>query len=800
MKLRQSIPLFALAALTIGLTACGGSGSSPTPPATIAVTLNTPPTSLVAGTTTGLTANVTNDSKNGGVTWSCASSPCGSFSSTTTASGATTTYTAPATVPTSNTVTVTATSVSDTTKSASSTITITAPTPVISVAFNPQPPASLTTGATTSLTAVVTNDSKNGGVTWSCASSPCGSFSSTTTASGTATTYTAPAAVPTGNTVTITATSVTDTTKFISATITIALPGIAVAFNPQLPTSLIVGSTASLTAVVSNDTKSGGVTWTVTCTTSPCGSFSPTSTASGTATTYTAPTTIPNTVTITATSVTDTTKFISATVTIVPIIADGTYVFHISGQDAPSGGDAGPYFVVGAFTIKGGVITAGEQDFGDFDNESTDNLVPANCSVTNVGGNIQIVLATANTGIGVNGSETLRGITVSSSRILVSEFDAFAAATGSIDLQTSAAMPSGGYAFTLSGLDRTSNAFILVIGGVLNFSGGTLSTTGSVYDYNDGGTTGQAQIFTSGSVSAPDSFGRVTFSLTTATTSPVHSFVLTGYVIGTNQIQLLENQNDALQADIGGVALGQGTNAGKFAPSSISTATYVYGAAGQDINGLVNFAGEFSFNASGGVTGQFIVNDGLNFGATAISTATYLVDPTGRVTIQGVNLSPQIPSMGPFTFQLYLDGSGNALELGVDQFEATQGPAYAQSSPAPPADFEGKYALAGSGYLPNPTNGGAAVNWGAVGPVTVSTDAFSGFTDYTAQGFTPTASVALTGTETNSTALLSLTGLNGTGFTTTNSYGYLPIDSRRVLAIELDGQMLGLLQFEGVSH
>ena len=31
MKLRQTIPLFAIAALSIGLTSCGGSGSNTTP-------------------------------------------------------------------------------------------------------------------------------------------------------------------------------------------------------------------------------------------------------------------------------------------------------------------------------------------------------------------------------------------------------------------------------------------------------------------------------------------------------------------------------------------------------------------------------------------------------------------------------------------------------------------------------------------------------------------------------------------------------------------------------------------------
>ena len=191
--------------------------------------------------------------------------------------------------------------------------------------------------------------------------SPCGTFSSATTASGAATTYTAPAA-PT--TVMITAAVASGTPG--TAQISIAVPPISVAFNPAPPTSLPAGTTTPLTAVVSNDSKNAGVTWTVTCGSSgACGSFIPTSTASGTATTYTAPAAIPtgNTVMVTATSVTDTTKSQSATITIgapPAILANGTYVYHFSGWDS-----TGPSFFAGAFTVAGGVITGGEQDFSD---------------------------------------------------------------------------------------------------------------------------------------------------------------------------------------------------------------------------------------------------------------------------------------------------------------------------------------------------------------------------------------------------------------------------------------------------
>jgi hypothetical protein len=68
--------------------------------------------------------------------------------------------------------------------------------------------------------------------------------------------------------------------------------------------TLQAGGTVQATATVANDSANKGVTWTVTCSTAQCGSVSPATTASGTATTYTAPSTPPAsdlTVTITTT-------------------------------------------------------------------------------------------------------------------------------------------------------------------------------------------------------------------------------------------------------------------------------------------------------------------------------------------------------------------------------------------------------------------------------------------------------------------------------------------------------------------
>ncbi len=683
--------------------------------------------------------------------------------------------------------------------------------PAVSVALSPQPPSSTDTGSTINLTAVVSNDSANAGVKWavSCGSSQCGSLSAASTASGVATKFTAPASAPKPATVTVTATSVADSTQSASAAITISTPSapITVTLNSP-PASLAASASAALAATVANDSANAGVTWSVTCGSAQCGSFSPTTTPSGTASTYTAPAAPPSpaTVTVTATSVSDTTKSASASVTISappPVLADGNYVYHVAGEDPSSN-----YFVAGAFTVQNGVIAGGEQDMTDANIIAQDNLVASGSSLSLVNGNIQIVLNTGDTAIGVNGVETFHGTVVSSARVLISEFDTFATATGSIDQQTSTAAPAGGYAFNLGGLDGTVQLNNLVIGGILNISGASIAVGNSVFDYNDGGMIGQAQTFSSGTVGAPDSFGRVVFTLTPSSSSGVPSFSVAGYIVGTNQIQLVET-NDTLGGDLGGTALGQGSNTGQFNLAGVAGGSYAFEATGQDntmANGsnIVQMAGGFGLNANGTVSGDIALNDLYFHFGSQITGGTYTVDPTGRVTLTATISSNSISNNPTFTFQLYLDGNGNALELGVDSLQITSGLSYLQQASS--ADFEGNYALNVYGF--------SGINqepaWSAVGPVTVASDAFSGYTDYSLQNASNSASVvtpgvALSGSEDSSTGLLTLTGLNAQSAQESSGFGYYPIDDRRVIAIELDGQQngfnpqMGLMMLEGVQ-
>lgn len=96
--------------------------------------------------------------------------------------------------------------------------------PAIAVTFSSEfpPPTALNASATAGIAAVVTNDTKNAGVNFTCVpAGECGTFDPNPIASNVPTTYQAPPTIPAGNTVTVTATAITDATKSISATITI---------------------------------------------------------------------------------------------------------------------------------------------------------------------------------------------------------------------------------------------------------------------------------------------------------------------------------------------------------------------------------------------------------------------------------------------------------------------------------------------------------------------------------------------------------------------------------------------------
>ncbi len=191
-----------------------------------------------------------------------------------------------------------------------------------------------------------------------------------------------------------------------------------------------------------------------------------------------------------------------------------------------------------------------------------------------------------------------------------------------------------------------------------------------------------------------------------------------------------------------------------------------------------------------------MINDLGCCGGTSI-TGNYAIDSTGRVTIS--NVTPTLIENVPFVFQLYLDGNGNALELGMDESQLSAGPAFLQNAPS--SSYAGTFAVSAQGYG-NFESG--LVPWSATGSTTISSNTFNGFTDFNTLGTQLNSNVALTGTSSTTEPVFTLTGLNAANPGTSNNYGIYPIDSARVLAIEVDknatNTQLGILLLEGTPN
>ena len=284
----------------IALTGCGGAPSTSTPPPSqISVSVTPATVTLLGGATQSFTATVLNDSTDAGVSWTATSGNI-------TAAGA---YTAPSPV-TVATATVTATSKADSTKSASSTVSLVS----VALSITPSSPAAMVGGATQSFTATLTSDPANAGVKWTATGG--GSFSATSTSSGTATTYAAADPV-TSSSATITATSVTYPS--ISSSVTVPLTPVALSLTSPSSATLDGDGSQSLaiSASITGDTSAAGATFTI----GGAGGKLSAATVAGNSpsATYTAPVvTSASTATVTVGSVKDPTKTQAVAVTLNP--------------------------------------------------------------------------------------------------------------------------------------------------------------------------------------------------------------------------------------------------------------------------------------------------------------------------------------------------------------------------------------------------------------------------------------------------------------------------------------------------
>ena len=248
-------------------------------------------------------------------------------------------------------------------------------------------------------------------------------------------------------------------------------------------------------------------------------------------------------------------------------LAFKTYVFYLSGQEVSTAF----YALAGSVQIdSSGNVLGGEQDYNDgvygltSPQPSGDAIIGGSLTVSATTGQGTLTLITNNSSLGAEGTEILGVQFVNLNHALIAQFDGTATSSGSMDLQTLPATLSGGYAFSLAGVDPNTSP--VAFGGVFTISGGTTLQNGFL-DTNDGGAVATNAPL-SGTLSAFDSFGRGTISSTinytdlVGTPAPVS---LNYYVVGPGALRIIDvdsANNGGITSDSAvGSAFGQGSNA-----------------------------------------------------------------------------------------------------------------------------------------------------------------------------------------------------------------------------------------------
>ena len=694
-------PLFLLLALVVAVShsGCGGGSATTTTAHVISVSVGLAVETVQVGATMQFFADVQGDPSNAGVNWTltCAAASCGAVSPTSTLSGMPATYAAPPTPPANDlSVTLTATSASDSTKSAASTITV----PSVAVNITPTT-ASVTSGGKQQFTTTVIGDSSNGGVTWSltggyacpkcnppggktidCSTGACGTFSSSSTGSVIQLTYTAPATspIPPGENggFTLAATSAKNTLASTSASI--MLVPISVAVSPS-SASVAVNATQQFTATT-NDGTSSGVTWTLTqngATCSPgCGTIAPASTASGAAATYAPPATAPALpfVMVTATSVKDTTKSSSASVTLTTATgglacsAGSGSESLLKGQYAflrPGYGPTPVIFAAGSFTADGtGKITSGEDDSPTW----TDLSISPSGSSYAVGPDHRgcVVLTNANgtelSFLFVLGSINSSNGIATNGHII--DFDATGSGkrgTGSIRLQDATSFTAsqfkGNYAFGMAGGGA--------IAGTFNSDGISALAFNTIDAEFAGTVTSNLASTPGGNFTCCSANGRGTLTLNSS--MGLGTFAM--YMINSGDVFLGEDIVD-------GEAIGipSGTT---FAQASLSGASVLRQTA-QSSNGPVVDIAVASADGKGTIT----VNDSVNNAGTFTASSralNYDVASNGRVALSGGSTPPVLYLYGPN--QGFLVGTDANMTFGILEPQT--------AGPFSNASFSGQY-------------------------------------------------------------------------------------------------------------
>jgi len=660
---------------TVGLPGCSGKG-------TVAITLSptTAPT-INQGQTQTITATVTHDPTNSGVTWSLAASNVGTLTNITTTS---VTYQAPPTLSVNTTVTITATSVANTTITASESITVDA---LLAIATSSLPFA--TKGVP--YFGVVSATGSAGPFTWalSAGNLPAGLSLSTSTT----------------DSVTISGTpTAAGTSKFtieVTAGGTSVDQSLSIAVNPPPPLSIATNSlptgTVGFAYTQTLQAASGAppYSWSRASGSLPAGlSLSGNGAISGTPTTA-------GTSSFTVQVLDSSTPVAqmataSLSITINPNTTsnsqlNGNYAFLVGGFEAQA-----PFVAAGSFVADGnGDITNGIMDT----NSSASLQTSLEFSGKYLIGSGNLGTMTFNITSGGAGSRSFALALMANGNAKLIEFDDVTGtgtrASGVLLKQDTTAFSdeavTGDFAFGFIGNDAQGSRYGLVgqfqADGAGNFKNGVLdSDDGISGPASDVNFTGGYSIPAVNAPAMPSGRGTATISIAGQGTTN-YSF----YVVSTTELLVMEIDQVAGQGSpiVSGSILKQ-AGAGSFGSSSLN-GTSVFETTALETSGASNTAasqvGLLITDGSGGLSATSDLNRGGTLSQPG-GVGTYSVATNGRVTLTNSSIGSSQPI-------IYLVSQNTGFVIGTDlsvDFGFMESQSTPQSGAFTTASVSGTYA------------------------------------------------------------------------------------------------------------
>jgi large repetitive protein len=483
----------------------------------------------------------------------------------------------------------------------------------IKIALSPSTTPTINQGATQAITATISNDSTNAGVTWSLTGP--GVLSNSTT---TAVTYVAPSVLSANTSATVTATSVTNTSVTESLTITIN------AVFSFISNSLATGT---LGVPYSGAISAGGAatpfTWAITSGTMPPGLVLANS--SGT----------------------------SVSITGIPTV-EGSFNFTVQVTDATGTPLSQSFTIVIApppsLSVATRSLTNGtEQEAYTAQLQAVNGTPPYSWIITS--GTLPAGLSMSAAGL-ISGTPTAPGISDFSVQVTDSaKPNAVASVDLSLAIDPNAVNDSklnGNYAFLVNGFDP--NGRFMAAGSFVADGAGNI--TAGVIDTNDPANLQLNQSFSGSYLIGLQNLGTMTF------TGLGRTFALS--LMEDGNARIIEFDTTGAQAT--GVLLKQDTTA--FSAAQIA-GTFAFGFLGADPQGnRYGLAGEFS--ATGGVTSGEFDADGISGATPAVAFNGAYSIPTGSTNGRGT-MSITVSGQGTTNYSFYVVSANELFAIEIDQ-------------------------------------------------------------------------------------------------------------------------------------